>query len=376
MYNDNWTELYHHGIKGQKWGVRRYQNADGTLTVQGRERYLKLMTSNGVSKKDVEARLSSSKGQQEAAEYLARRNKRIKTAIAIGAGIGLAAAGVTAYKLYGSTYLDQVVRSGKTMQTLSVDPNRLNQGSQIYAAINKYDKKHYEAFFGEAQFGNKVKHVMEATKDLKIASRKNGRKAFNELMKDKDFARMFREEFDYNVFNVGEKAGGLDDYKKFNIALVSTKRGAIHAQLRQKYYDLLKSKGYAGVIDENDVLSGFTKEHRMTDMFGAKAPTVLFDRSGIKDITKTKTENKFRYNPATGFWNKPYTEITKERLSNTDIVKARNYMEKHVKARIYSKKYAPYIGTIGGMGIAATTSAANDIDTDKERKKYKKKNKK
>lgn len=32
-------ELYHYGIKGQKWGVRRFQNADGTLTVQGRERY-------------------------------------------------------------------------------------------------------------------------------------------------------------------------------------------------------------------------------------------------------------------------------------------------------------------------------------------------
>lgn len=33
-------ELYHHGILGQKWGVRRYQNADGTLTSEGRERML------------------------------------------------------------------------------------------------------------------------------------------------------------------------------------------------------------------------------------------------------------------------------------------------------------------------------------------------
>lgn len=33
------TELYHHGIKGQRWGVRRYQNPDGTLTAAGRKKY-------------------------------------------------------------------------------------------------------------------------------------------------------------------------------------------------------------------------------------------------------------------------------------------------------------------------------------------------
>ena len=31
--------LAHHGIKGQKWGVRRFQNPDGTLTPEGRKRY-------------------------------------------------------------------------------------------------------------------------------------------------------------------------------------------------------------------------------------------------------------------------------------------------------------------------------------------------
>ena len=33
-------ELYHHGIKGMKWGVRRFQNNDGSLTPAGKKRYV------------------------------------------------------------------------------------------------------------------------------------------------------------------------------------------------------------------------------------------------------------------------------------------------------------------------------------------------
>ena len=34
-------ELYHHGVKGMKWGVRRYQNKDGSLTSAGKKRFSK-----------------------------------------------------------------------------------------------------------------------------------------------------------------------------------------------------------------------------------------------------------------------------------------------------------------------------------------------
>lgn len=34
--------LSHHGIKGQRWGIRRYQNPDGSLTPAGEKRYAKL----------------------------------------------------------------------------------------------------------------------------------------------------------------------------------------------------------------------------------------------------------------------------------------------------------------------------------------------
>ena len=34
--------LMHHGIKGQRWGIRRYQNKDGSLTPAGRKKVAKL----------------------------------------------------------------------------------------------------------------------------------------------------------------------------------------------------------------------------------------------------------------------------------------------------------------------------------------------
>lgn len=34
-------EIYHHGIKGMKWGIRRYQNPDGSLTPAGQKRLAK-----------------------------------------------------------------------------------------------------------------------------------------------------------------------------------------------------------------------------------------------------------------------------------------------------------------------------------------------
>ena len=60
-------ELYHHGIKGQKWGIRRWQNEDGSLTEEGKARY-------------------------GTVENFEKAQKRKKIAIGVAAGVGTAAA--------------------------------------------------------------------------------------------------------------------------------------------------------------------------------------------------------------------------------------------------------------------------------------------
>lgn len=48
-------ELKHYGIKGMKWGVRRFQNSDGSLTSEGRRRY------SGEDLKDTQKKVEKGK---------------------------------------------------------------------------------------------------------------------------------------------------------------------------------------------------------------------------------------------------------------------------------------------------------------------------
>jgi len=57
------NELYHHGIKGQKWGVRRFQNPDGSLTYAGKARYRAQKTNK--TRKDVDEIVNSLSEQEQ-----------------------------------------------------------------------------------------------------------------------------------------------------------------------------------------------------------------------------------------------------------------------------------------------------------------------
>ena len=108
MNSDYDSELKHFGILGQKWGIRRYQNEDGTLTNLGKERYYHMRTKlekidNSIYKKTKKAARAENKLRRAAAsvlsplysdEEVAKRNTR-----ALKSNLGLKRATISYKKL-------------------------------------------------------------------------------------------------------------------------------------------------------------------------------------------------------------------------------------------------------------------------------------
>lgn len=159
-------ELYHHGVRGQKWGVRRYQNTDGSYKSGAQGRYTD-DGSPGVNKsrrasggkssgggKSSKVKTGSTKEAKASKSKGPKKKMSTKKKVAIGLGVaGTALAAYGAYK-YGKHIKDQarknIIEEGrqkaiayeakaKTSQMRLAKIRKFNQGDKFY----KMDREQY-----------------------------------------------------------------------------------------------------------------------------------------------------------------------------------------------------------------------------------------
>lgn len=300
-------ELYHYGIKGQKWGVRRYQYADGTYTPAGKKRYYTVKNSKGVKKKVLIAN-----------QRVSELTKRVKTMAT------------------GKQYVDGYLKKGTTFARIQTSENFENFA--FYATYKKQDMDEYLGLFGknltsrasaEAKSAEKQANAsgsesdfikakelrdradnmkvyqlkIDAVKKLKVPSDENAGDITANLLKEPEFKKnveasisdskdKMRRPSQQLIFKQAQNALKNDPskltssekvaiYKALNLSLVNHNEQEIAAQNR--FYSELKKKGYNALLDYND--KEFSSYH-------AKRPMIVFDLDAVKlqSVTEANPE--------------------------------------------------------------------------------------
>ena len=261
--------IMHHGVKGQHWGIRRYQYTDGSLTPMGKRRMNSSDDKGNVSK-------------------LNRLSKSLP------------------YVINGKQRTDLILKKGTEFSRIQTSPEF--EKFAFYATHLQDDKNKYLGLFGNnlikrakydsdssdnGETNTKVYQVkIEATKKLKMPSDENASDITNKLLTDKDFKsdlrtaiqqsktqmrRPAQQELLKNSLKLLDKDKELKEgekltvYKALNLSL--TYHDPTSVRVQDKFYGAMKQKGYNALLDYND---------KVYSSYKAKQPVIVFDVSSVR----------------------------------------------------------------------------------------------
>lgn len=225
MQQVNTNELTHHGILGMKWGVRRYQNKDGSLTPAGKKRY----------------------SPEELGRELVQKGVSVKSDGSI------------------------TVSKGASLQRLVHDESRPLKDI-TYASILEYDNAKYIKYIGgKGLFGGGRDKILSLTanEDLKAPSVDEASEIMVDILKTNP---KFRNSFtnmlgntvsDKELNRMIKNPKGSDAkawYDELNISMTfSPDFDPSSPYIQKTFSDALQKKGYNMLRDENDFQSKVSK---------------------------------------------------------------------------------------------------------------------
>ena len=238
MCND---KLYHHGIKGQRWGIRRFQNKNGSLTQAGKDRY----------------------GPSDLG----------RTPVPKGVSVNSD----------GSI----TISKGVSLQRLVNDKSR-SLKDVTYASVLEYDNAKYVKYIGGQGFlgGGRDKVLsMRANEDLKAPSLDEASKIMVDVLQNNPkFRSSFKNMLDNTVSDkelkkmVENPTGPTAKawYDELNVSMTFSPDFDPSAPYIQKTFgDALQKKGYNMLRDENDYQNKV-----------AKAPVIILNPQKTLSVTK------------------------------------------------------------------------------------------
>lgn len=131
-------ELLHWGIKGMKWGVRRYQNKDGTLTPAGKKRYNANSESDAKSMSDQELRSKINRMNLEKRYIDLSKNTNSKTSRVLNTASKLAKMGSDAGKVTNDGYKLMKNLDNQKIKTAGQQLDNLSKGVSSAKKINNF----------------------------------------------------------------------------------------------------------------------------------------------------------------------------------------------------------------------------------------------